>query len=328
MQKDRLKYFSLTPTTSLSLCFQRYKNFIFYLTIYILTCSILYVLFRHVGIHQIAAWIKKSNPIYVCYAFILSIIIVTLSGFKFKLFVSMMGQNIQISRCIKLSFAILPLNTMIPSKGGDFLKSWSIKDILPLSHGIGIVILERFIDVFVLCSITLLCSVLISQFEISVISFSVILIMFLFIYLIHNLLFKKYNKNNLIQKMRSTAHPLKCLYHNKKYLLYILSVSLMVWICSILQVYLLYLSIGQPVPIFYSFTAVPIAIFIGLMPITIAGMGTRDLALVYLFSSYADNSSSIAVGIYLSLLRYWILSLIGLAFIKTLKGRKGVEDKS
>jgi len=300
---------------------KQYKNYLLYLIIYILTVFILFLLLQHVGIYQIADEIKKSNPVYICYSFILSIIFVILSGFKLKLFIGMMGHNIKTSRCIKLIFATYPLNIIIPSKGGDFLKSWSLRDILPLSHGIGIVILERLIDIFILCLLTLISSIVIRQLKISIASFSLILSMFLFIYFIYKLPFKEYNKKNLIQKILKTGYPLKCLFKDKKYLIGIFSISLIIWLGSILQVYLLYLSIGQPVPVLYSFTAVPIAIFIGFMPVTIAGMGTRDLALVYLFSAYADNASSVTVGLYLSLLRYWMLALIGLPFIKALKVR-------
>ena len=69
----------------------------------------------------------------------------------------------------------------------------------------------------------------------------------------------------------------------------------------------------------YTVAVVPIAIFVGLVPVTIAGMGTRDAALIYLFSAYASDSASITVGLFFSLLRYWVLALAGIPFLGNLQ---------
>ena len=62
----------------------------------------------------------------------------------------------------------------------------------------------------------------------------------------------------------------------------------------------------------------PLAIFISLIPITIAGMGTRDSAIIYLFSSWASPSVCLGVGFLYTLFAYWFLALIGLPIIKKL----------
>ena len=61
---------------------------------------------------------------------------------------------------------------------------------------------------------------------------------------------------------------------------------------------------------------IPIAIFIGMIPVTLGGMGTRDAAIIYLFSEFGTPSELLGVGILFSLIRYWFLSVIGVAFMK------------
>ena len=103
----------------------------------------------------------------------------------------------------------------------------------------------------------------------------------------------------------------------------IVTVSVFIWLGSAVQIYLLYSAVGQQVPLIFSIAVVPIAILVGMLPVTIAGVGTRDLAIVKLFSGYATTSASISIGILFFLLRYWVLALIGLPLISTLKPSKG-----
>jgi uncharacterized protein (TIRG00374 family) len=103
-----------------------------------------------------------------------------------------------------------------------------------------------------------------------------------------------------------------------KYFISILAIGILIWLGSAFQIYLLYLAVGQHVPFTFCIAVVPIAILIGFVPITVAGMGTRDLSLVYLFSAYSTGSASISVELLFLFLRYWILSLLGMPFMGNL----------
>jgi hypothetical protein len=67
---------------------------------------------------------------------------------------------------------------------------------------------------------------------------------------------------------------------------------------------------------------VPISIFIGLLPITIGGVGTRDAALIHLFAPYASPAMMAGIGLLCSL-RYVLDSLIGLPFFRAYLSAKG-----
>ena len=57
-----------------------------------------------------------------------------------------------------------------------------------------------------------------------------------------------------------------------------------------------------------------LAILAGLLPLTFAGVGTRDAALVYLYQPYFSASVGAALGI-LCTSRYFIPALVGLPFL-------------
>jgi len=81
---------------------------------------------------------------------------------------------------------------------------------------------------------------------------------------------------------------------------------------------MLFLALGANIPIIYIFAAFPLSIFIGLIPITLAGMGTRDSAIIYFFAHLTSPSICLAMGLLYSLFGYFLLSLLGLPFMKRL----------
>jgi hypothetical protein len=45
-------------------------------------------------------------------------------------------------------------------------------------------------------------------------------------------------------------------------------------------------------------------------------MGTRDAAIIILFSAYATSGELLAVALLYSLFRYWLLAIAGLPFMR------------
>ncbi|MEJ2040882.1 MAG: hypothetical protein P8X55_18420, partial [Desulfosarcinaceae bacterium] len=67
----------------------------------------------------------------------------------------------------------------------------------------------------------------------------------------------------------------------------------------------------------------PLAIFAGLLPLTYAGVGTRDAALIYFLRDYLSPGAGAALGI-LCTMRYIVPALAGLPFLN----RYMVEKKT
>jgi uncharacterized membrane protein YbhN (UPF0104 family) len=94
----------------------------------------------------------------------------------------------------------------------------------------------------------------------------------------------------------------------------IVSLSLAIWFLHLAQIYMFFeaLRASVPLPAFTAF--LPLAIFVGLLPFSIAGIGTRDAALILLFSPYHPGGVLAGVGFCLSL-RYVLPALAGLPFL-------------
>ena len=66
----------------------------------------------------------------------------------------------------------------------------------------------------------------------------------------------------------------------------------------------------------------PLAIFVGLLPLTLSGMGTRDPAFIALFGGLGVAAEvSLGVGLLYSLYGYWLPALVGLPFMRRVLGR-------
>ena len=88
------------------------------------------------------------------------------------------------------------------------------------------------------------------------------------------------------------------------------------WFTATLLVTLLFHGVGVPVQLGLVMTAMPIAVLVGLVPVTLAGMGTREAAMIWLFADVAMAPEVLSVGLLYTLFVYWLPGLLGLSLTK------------
>lgn len=93
----------------------------------------------------------------------------------------------------------------------------------------------------------------------------------------------------------------------------VLAMSLLIWALHLVQIWFFFRSVGVNPPLTQFASMVPLAIFIGIVPVTIGGFGTRDAAMVYLFSQY-PKEAMLAAALYVDL-RYILPSIAGIPFL-------------
>lgn len=74
------------------------------------------------------------------------------------------------------------------------------------------------------------------------------------------------------------------------------------------------LALRTSVPLIESLALSPLAILAGLIPLTFAGIGTRDAALVFLYAAFLSAPEAAALGL-LCTARYFLPALAGLPFL-------------
>jgi hypothetical protein len=90
--------------------------------------------------------------------------------------------------------------------------------------------------------------------------------------------------------------------------------SLGLWLLHLAQIDLFLKAAGVWVAPEVSLSRLPVAIFAGLLPIALWGVGPRDAALVWLFADVAPQATMAAVGL-LTALRYLVPGAAGIALV-------------
>lgn len=89
------------------------------------------------------------------------------------------------------------------------------------------------------------------------------------------------------------------------------ALSIFIWFLHLLQIWLFAVALGGTVPFLASLGIAPLAILAGLLPLTFAGVGTRDAALIVLYQPWLAPAAAAALGV-LCTMRYLIPGIAGL----------------
>jgi uncharacterized membrane protein YbhN (UPF0104 family) len=96
---------------------------------------------------------------------------------------------------------------------------------------------------------------------------------------------------------------------------WIVPFSLLLWFAHLFQIWLFTITLSLHVPFTVCASLSAIALMAGQLPLTVAGLGTRDVALVVLLAAYVAPESAAAMGVLIST-RNFLPPLIGLPFMR------------
>lgn len=273
--------------------------------------------------------LKKINEVisgldFVLFSFAISIMIPITYFISLRLKILNKDGTLSIFNSLQLTLAASTINLILPSKMGDVLKATFMKG--DGFDSFSLVVLEKLLDLLSLliwCTFGL-CFIKFNRFSL-ILFFTIIVMMVLILLVIFSKSFctKIYSFSTYIFKSDKSKivvflkNWLKtCVYINSNIWFYgkILIFSIFIWVLHLTQIWLLILSLNVSVPILSSFAFTSLSILIGLFPLSFAGIGTRDAALIFFYKSFMNIETGAALGI-LTFLRYLIPGLIGIPFI-------------
>lgn len=101
---------------------------------------------------------------------------------------------------------------------------------------------------------------------------------------------------------------------DKRRLALVAGTSVFIWFLHLLQIWMFILALNAWTPFLSNLALSPLAILAGLLPLTFAGVGTRDAALVFFYAPYFDAPTAAALGV-LCTGRYLLPALGGIPFV-------------
>ena len=236
---------------------------------------------------------------------------------------------------LNLTLMASVLNAVLPSKLGDIARSYALVEQghMPTADALSLVIFEKTWDVLALsfwCSIGLLWMLLTSN-GISplfyIMACAIILALVLGGMMVTSLHFangifsialnfipnKKSKKIEMLQS--AWCRTLTDFWSNKPKAAIVINGSLFLWLMHLFQIWLFVKALNSNVPFLDNAAMASLAIFLGLLPFTLAGIGTRDAAIIFFYQPYIGAPTAAALGL-LCTLRYFLPALIGLPFVR------------
>lgn len=289
------------------------------LVLIFITIFIFYWLASKISIVESFKIILKSNLIFILLSILLLLITLIIIIFRWLFIVRTLHSSAGFKDSLSSVMSACALNSVLPSKLGDFFKVYYFKD-KGISKMVGAVFTERVFDIISMAFLLFIGSIILNKLIFIYISLLIMLIAFftLSIFYVMRKKIRKFNNQLFSNILYSINWIIKR--PTKAFVLFMF--SLLIWFCSVMQIYFLFLAVSVYVDFVYFSAAIIISIFISLIPVTIAGMGTREGAIIYLFSSFAANENLLAAGLLFSFFRYWFLSILGLPFLYLTLHRK------
>jgi len=306
---------------------------------------ILYIIYTF-GPYNIIYQIQEVNLFYFFIVILITVFNVMISARKWQLLLKAKDEIQSFFHIWKLYYIGTFFNMFLPTNvGGDVVKAHKLSRVSKKSvEAYSSVFMERFtglIAVIVLATISttfyleeiprnitymiygvFLPAILVAFFLISSKRFIVVLQIFL------KKIFNSFNPFSLKEKsikiLKSVNHYTK----KKKSIVYAIFLSLIFHTLLIMSNYILGLSLGLDISLYYFFIFIPISHILLFLPVSIRGLGVREVIYVYFFTQVgATGAQAVSLSLLVQLIGV-ISSLIGgLVYLSSkVKKVKEVEE--
>jgi uncharacterized protein (TIRG00374 family) len=290
-----------------------------------ISLAILIVLYSKVDLPDLKGVFEKFSYFYFFLIMLSFVAIYLLAAWRWKL-ITEPYCSLSFFESLRQVASASSFNIILPSRVGSFAKAFfmTTNGHAETRPSISMVIYEKLSDLTAMSLIFVLAAVLHYEFNTLIIVtlfVSIVILLFYavlhFVNIFNNSFVRSIKRVKIINKIVESAEVIYTFHENpdmtKSGLLKINSITLILWMVHITQIILFFYLIDLHVPVLTICTYMLCAIFVGLLPVSISGFGTRDLAIVTLFKGIITYNEALSIGI-LSAFRYIIPTLIGLPF--------------
>jgi len=304
------------------------KNFLPFIGLSLL----IYIIYK-VGINKIATSIACINPLYLLFSFLIFIPRIFMSTYKWQVISKKQGINVDLIPMIKINLIGLFYGTITPLWIGDAIRIFYLKE--KSNESLGKCVSNYTIDQIITLLSLFILAMIGSIIVMNSFPYLILTIFLIFIALLSTIIILKNEKRGkkLFNIIYNFFLPDKFKDSIEKYsdefyksippiesLLMPLLIEILSYSLLFIQIYIIAIGMSIHIPFFEFIFIYPIASLIGQIPITISGFGTREGALIALFSIYGITAGeTVALSLIGYVITFLIPSLIGLFFSFKLK---------
>lgn len=289
----------------------------------LLTAGVLWLVARRFGGGtSFAAIIARADPGWVGLAVLASCGCVLLGAERWRLVLKAMGHDLSFRRSLEVVLATWPLAMVTPSRANDLLRPVAVRDVVPLPVATGSVLAEKAIDLMVLLLFATAGAAVqglgiwaafagaLAVAEAAVVA----------AVMTHRRALEGWpvlrRRRQAVEDLFAAVVALRRAHPARLIAIVIASVAMRFLTIAISHSMLV--SVGAQVRLFDTVTLWPAATLVGLAPLTLAGIGTRDAAFIDLLAergAHADSSQILAATVGYSAVAIALFSVVGIPFM-------------
>lgn len=266
---------------------------------------ILFILFYRIGFKKIIITFKEINLFLLFISVIIYLIFFLIGSLNLKILVDSLTKRINFLKLTKYYFLSWSIGLLAPGKIGDFSLVYFLKkENIPLGRGIVIPLIDKLVTIIVLSILSIVGFFVfftgMDALKLMVLLLIGFLVIVFFITDLGRTLIKKYILRKYSIKFKGFSKTFFYFLKKKKRILFLnfLLTITRVIITSMIY-FVLFISLGQKINLIYIILINAIGTIIALIPITISGLGIREVTAVFLYNQIGVLNE-ITVTVYLT----------------------------
>jgi hypothetical protein len=295
----------------------------------VVSITILLIIYSKIDLQRLLEVFKNCDPLWMTLSLGMVVPLILFTSWRLQQLMPQ-GTSLSFLEANRLILGSSVLNMVLPSKMGDIAKAYFMRERNNLSGSLSlsIVIFEKACDMLSLllwCAFGLIVypekDSLFWTMTIGVAGGLILGILLLGSRQFAELFFElsiKISPKNISRKLKnmqiSWGEMHNYFWGDKKQLLLITCTSIFIWFLHLLQIWLFIIGLKAYAPFLVNLALSPLSILAGLLPLTFAGVGTRDAALIFFYKPYFSEATGAALG-WLCTSRYFLPAIIGLPFL-------------
>jgi uncharacterized protein (TIRG00374 family) len=263
----------------------------------------------------------RARPAWVAASFAAAVACLLLTTVRWQLVVAAMGYRLPFPRALEVVLATWPLAVVTPSRANDLLRPFAVRDMVPLAAGAGGVVAEKAIDLGLLLAVAAAgaaCNGLWTWTGLITLVLLLEVVVVVVVVKRRHWLARLPLLRRRPQTVDELFEALSALGRAPARLASIATTSLVLRLFTVFITHTLLIAVGAEVPLLQTLTLWPAAMLVGVAPLTLGGMGTRDAAFLALLAergTHVDASTVLVATVGYSVVGTWSFALIGLPWM-------------
>ena len=289
------------------------KNSFFRLIFKSIGLVIMYLLLRKINFDMLINYLSKVDIDYLLVSLFLTVPLFMLKIKRWRMILSDLGIELNTKRSITIYGAGLFLGQITPGQIGEIIRGYLLsRKGFSLKKALNSVLIDRLLDLFILVFISFFGFIYFIKISlIYKIALTIIpLFVFLFIFKSKKFLALFEFDFKLSKLIKDNFDIIRTVFRSRRLIIQLSSLSLLSFLVTTLRAHYLLKSISINMPFLDLNFCMAIANTVSLLPISVAGIGTRDYTMIYIFNGYGLSSESAITFSFLIFLVAYVLNVI------------------